>query len=156
MSETWDVIFHRVCVWECCFESNASCFIILVHDVRFGCQWYGSRGWTFPPVFHCILLLCDSSLRGSRGAFWHGSMCETKVWNWITPGAKNGTHWHSLTLAECLWKPNCECEHSEVVGGTFQQWCHHSSCETVGQFHWHRFLQAWHANSCWLLVKTRI
>ena len=40
---------------------------------------------------------------------------------------KNGTYWHSLTLAECLWRPNSGCEHSEAVGGAFQQW---------QQWHW--------------------
>ena len=35
---------------------------------------------------------------------------------------KNGTHWHSSTLAEHLWRPNSGCEHSEVVGSASQQW----------------------------------
>jgi len=35
---------------------------------------------------------------------------------------KNGTRWHSLMLAECFWRPNSGCEHSEAVGGVFQQW----------------------------------
>ena len=26
---------------------------------------------------------------------------------------KNVTHWHSSTLAECLWRPNRGCEHSD-------------------------------------------
>ena len=34
---------------------------------------------------------------------------------------KNGTHSHLLMLAECLWKPNSGCEHSEAVGDVFQQ-----------------------------------
>jgi len=31
--------------------------------------------------------------------------------------------WQPLisTDTECLWRPNSECEHSEVVGGVFQQ-----------------------------------
>ena len=35
---------------------------------------------------------------------------------------KNGTYWDSSTLTECLWRPNSGCEHSEAVGGAFQQW----------------------------------
>ena len=35
---------------------------------------------------------------------------------------KSGTQWHSLMLAECLWRPESGCEHSEAVGGAFQQW----------------------------------
>ena len=30
-------------------------------------------------------------------------------------------HWHAVMFAECLWKSNCACEHSETVGGAFQQ-----------------------------------
>ena len=34
---------------------------------------------------------------------------------------KNDTHWHSSALAECLWRPSSVREHSEEVGGAFQQ-----------------------------------
>ena len=34
----------------------------------------------------------------------------------------NGTHWNLWVLAECWWRPNSGCEHSEVVGDKFQQW----------------------------------
>jgi len=33
--------------YESCSESNASYFIILARDIKGGCWWYGSRGWTF-------------------------------------------------------------------------------------------------------------
>jgi len=39
-----------------CSKSNVSYFIMLTHNVRGGCWWYGSRGWTSLPVFHYILL----------------------------------------------------------------------------------------------------
>jgi len=32
---------------------------------------------------------------------------------------KNGTHWHSLTLAECFSRPNGGYEHSEAVNSVF-------------------------------------
>ena len=35
------------------------------------------------------------------------------------------THWHSLMLTECLWRPSSECEYSEVMCGVFQQWWQH-------------------------------
>jgi len=44
-------------VCESYSESNASYFMMLACDIRGGCWWYGSR--TFPPISHCILLLCD-------------------------------------------------------------------------------------------------
>ena len=40
--------------------------------------------------------------------------------NWIPPCGKNVTHWHSLTLAECLWRPNSRCEHSKSLNVAFQ------------------------------------
>ena len=30
--------------------------------------------------------------------------------------------WHSSALAEHLWRPNSGCEHSQAIGGAFQQW----------------------------------
>ena len=64
------------------------------------------RGWTFLSVFHYILLLCARwQRRGSLTKWrWHGSVDEVKGWNWIPLCRKNGTHWHSLPLVECLWK----------------------------------------------------
>ena len=49
------------------------------------------------------ITFCCHMTDGSRGAVWHGSAEEARVCNWILPrGKKNGTHWHSLTLAEHL------------------------------------------------------
>lgn len=33
-----------------------------------------------------------------------------------------GKNLHATVLAECLWGPRSGCEHSDVVGGLFQQW----------------------------------
>ena len=97
--------------------------IMLVCDFRDEWWWYGSRSWTFPPIFCYILLLCDDS-RGAvwpNGA-WHGTANEAKVCHLIPPWEKNSTYWHSFMLASHLWKPNNEWEHSEAVGGVFQHW----------------------------------
>jgi len=45
---------------------------------------------------------------------------------------KSGSHWHSLMLAECLWRPNCGCGHSETVDGAFQQ--RRQQCERQAMF----------------------
>ena len=79
------------------------------------------------PSHQYSITFCCCVTDGSRGAVWqngvwHGSAYEAKVCHWIPPCRKNGTHWHSLMLAEHLWRPNSGCEHSEVVGGAFQQW----------------------------------
>ena len=39
-----------------CSENNASCFILLAHNVRYGYWCCGSRGWTFPQVFHFVVV----------------------------------------------------------------------------------------------------
>ena len=106
-------------IYEGCSKSNASYFVMLAHSIRRGGWWYGSRGWTFPPISHYMLLPCDRwQQRGSLTEWCHvRSADEAKVWNLIPPHGKNGTHWLTLTLAECLWRPNsgCEC----WVGGHF-------------------------------------
>jgi len=38
----------RHLIYKGCPKINASYFVMLDHDVRGGCWWYGSRGWTFP------------------------------------------------------------------------------------------------------------
>ena len=42
-----------------CSGSNAFYFIMLAHNIRGRRWWCGSRGWTFPPIFHYMLLPCD-------------------------------------------------------------------------------------------------
>ena len=98
--------------------------MMLASNVKGGYWWYGSRNWTFPLV---SVTFCCCMTDGGRGAvwqngIWHRSGNEAKVHHWIPPCGKNGTRWHSLTLGGHLWRPNSGCEHSEAVGGAFQQW----------------------------------
>ena len=61
------------------------------------------------------ITFCCHVTDGSRGApwqrcvrhngVWHGSACEEKMCPQIPPCGKNGMHWCSLTLSECLWRP---------------------------------------------------
>lgn len=104
-------------------KCNASYLFTLAHNVKGRWWWYGSRGWTFSPVFHSMLLLCYRwQLRGSLTKWHIKSVYEAKVCHLILPCRRNGTHWHSLMLAESLWRPNTGCEHIWLVGGAFQQW----------------------------------
>ena len=112
-------------MYKGCSKSNASYLTMLAHNVRGGCWWYGSTAWTFPPITHYILLLFDRwQQRGSPT-----KRCLTQKYRWSkcvsmtsSMQKKNCSHWHSLILAECLWRPNGVCEHSGTVGGAFQQW----------------------------------
>ena len=77
------------------------CCDFMTHDVRDRCWCYDSRGWTFPQIEVCI----------SNGVSLSSSTRK-----------KKSTHWHSLMLAECLWKPNSGCEYPQVLGVALQQW----------------------------------
>ena len=44
---------------ESCSKSYASYVIMLAHNIRGRCWQYGGRGWTFSPIFCCILLSRD-------------------------------------------------------------------------------------------------
>ena len=100
-------------MYEGCFESNASYFIMLAHDIRGGCWWHGSKRWNFPLLFHygffcCCLFVCmffavwQTAAQGKSDKM----ALEAKVCHCICLCGKNGTHWHSLMLAECLWRTN--------------------------------------------------
>ena len=100
----------------------------------------GGMAGEVEPSYQYSIPFCCSATVGSRGAVWqngvwHGSVDEAKVWHWVPPCRKNGTHWHSLTLAECLWGPNNGCEHGEAVSGAFWQWQ-----QQMGHICWCRFL----------------
>jgi len=86
----------------------------------------GSMAVEIEPSCQYSIMFCCGATDGSKGAvwqngIWHISADEAKVWNWLPPCRRNGTQ-HSLMLAECLWRPNSECEHHEMEGGVFQQW----------------------------------
>ena len=72
----------------------------------------------------CYCCVTDGS-RGAvwQNAVWHGSVDEAKIASTeLLLMEKNVTHWHSSVIDEHLWRWNNECEHSEEVGGVFQQW----------------------------------
>jgi len=99
-------------LWFCAMTSEVDVGVMVV-GVDTSCQYSIT-------LHHC-------AVDGRRGAVWqngvwHGNAYEAKMWNWIPPCRNSGTHWHSLTLAEYLWRPSSGSWHSEAVGGGFQQW----------------------------------
>ena len=106
--------------WLMTSEADVSCMAV---DTEPSCQY----------SITCCCCVTD----GSRGTYWHnsvwrGSTCEATACHWIPPRRRNCNHWHSLMLAEYLWRPNSGCEHNEAqwgtmrhneaMGGVFQQW----------------------------------
>ena len=83
-----------------CSKSNVSYFVMLAHNIRGGCWWDGSRGWTYLPILHGIWLLCNRGKQRGSLAEWHPTWKCT--WsNGVSLSSsvgKNGTHWHSLML----------------------------------------------------------
>jgi len=47
------------------------CPIMLAHSIRGRCWWYNSRGWTFCPVSHYVLLPCNRWHQRSSLTKWH-------------------------------------------------------------------------------------
>jgi hypothetical protein len=112
-SATWDLMllwqWQSWRKYEGCLDSNASYFIILVHDVRGGCWWYGSRGWTF-------LLICVSVVAGQqqqRGSL--ANWCLT--WKWIR---SRGVSLNSLTFNNAWWTFT---ETKQWMWAQWPQWC---------------------------------
>ena len=111
-------------IWKCCSDNSVSHFILLAHNFRGGCWWYGSGGWAFQLVFHYILLPCNRWQHWGSLTKWH----QTWKCVWSKSVSLNYTtwkKWHPLTSAmfsEQWWRPDSGCEFSEVVGGVFQWW----------------------------------
>ena len=138
--------------YEGCSESNACCFITLAYDVRGGCWWYGSRGWTFPPILCYMLLPRDRWQQMDTLTKW----CLT--WKCIqSKGVSlNSPMWkkksHSLTFIDaflvfletkqCVW----------VQWGS--EWCISAvAIVIVVHLHWCRLLWAQQTGSCSWLIK---
>jgi len=82
-------------------KSSAFHFTMLAHDIR-GKWWYGSRCWTFSPVFHHTLLLWDRwQQRGILTKWWLMWKC---VWrkgvslNFSMLEKNADTHQHLLNI----------------------------------------------------------
>ena len=104
---------------EGCSKSNASYFVMLV-DV--GSILVEDE----PSCQYSITFFCCAK-DGRRGQSEKiASDIEMSVKQRCVIGflylEKNCTHWHSLMLAEHLWRPNSGCEHCQAVDCVFWQW----------------------------------
>jgi len=79
--------------YEGCSESNASCFLMLAHDFRGRCWWYGSRGWTFPPISHSMPLLWTKWCLMWRCMWSKGVPLNSSL----------RKKWHPLTFVDACW-----------------------------------------------------
>ena len=117
------------------------------------------------PSYQYSITCCCCVTDGSRGALWqsgvwHGSAYEAKVCHWIPPYGKNCIQWHSLTLAEYLWRPNSGCEHSEGWVVTFSSGNGDSGSTSAGEDFYEHGTQAlvhcwWKMHSYWQWLRWK-
>ena len=76
--------------------------MMLAHDVRGGYWWYGSRVWTFPPMFHYVLLQCDRLQQ--KGILTRWSLTWKCRWRkGVSLNSFTWKKWHPLTSSDaCL------------------------------------------------------
>ena len=130
--------------WRSCVIQTT---VTAPHDITGGCWWDGSRGWTFPQIFHYMLLLCDRwQQRGSMLVQYvltvkvcYGSYSIQKQWSPLT---FINTCWMFMETKQWMW----------ALWGS--GWCV-SPVETVAvdHLHWRRCLRAQHAGCCLSLAK---
>ena len=143
--KTWqknqNILLLRYIIYYIFYEgsskNNASYFIMLAHDIRGRCWCYGSRGWNFCQY---SVTFCCCAAEVSRRAF-----CQNGVWYESVEFLHGEKNWHSLIIAEHLWRSSSRCEHSGCILAVVKA--------TVGHLHWCRLLWLWHAGSCSLLTK---
>jgi len=119
--------------------------MVLNTDVRGRCLWYGNREWTFHRYsiklnFVVVWQMAAAGQSETIASDMEASM-KQRCFSEFFSAKKNGTHWHSLTLAEHLWRPNSGREHSEAVSGAFQQWwqwCERQATFQVVMHSYHR------------------
>jgi len=88
---------HLVC--EDCFKCSESYLIMLAHEVRCGFWRYGSGGWTFPQIFHYILLLCSRWQQRGSLTEW----CQTWKWVWSKGMELNSSIWKKFAPIDIHW-----------------------------------------------------
>ena len=83
-------------------ESNASYILTFAQNIRGGSLWYFSRGWTFPPGSHYIVLPWDRWQQRDSLTEWH--LRRKCVWNSVTEfphelkTASTDIHWYLLNI----------------------------------------------------------
>ena len=89
-------------MYNSCSKSNASYFIMLSHDARGGCWWDSRRGWTFSPIFHYVLLLCDRWQQ--RGSLAQWCLIWKCVWSkGVALNSSVQNKWHPPTVIDACW-----------------------------------------------------
>ena len=93
--------------------------MMLAHDIRDGCWWYGRRDWAFLPIFHYILVLRDRwQQRGSLTTWcltWKCIWSKSMSLNSSKKIALINIHWFWT-----LWRSSSGHEHRWLM--CFNKW----------------------------------
>jgi len=134
-----------------CSGNNASHYVLLASDIRGGCWWYSSRGWTFLPVSRYMLLPCDRWQQ--KGSLTKWDLTWKGVWSrGVSLNSSMQEERYPLTFTDacCMLTETRQWMRAQWGSG----WCVLAVVtETVGHLHWCRLLWAWHAGSCSSLAK---
>ena len=112
----------------------------MAYNVRGRWWWYGSRGWTFPPIFHYILLPYDRWQQ--RGGLRKLQLTWKCLWtNAVSLNSSMQKKRHAFTFTDAcwsFWRPNSEFQHTQWGTG-----CCVSVLATVieSHLHWCRFYE---------------
>ena len=121
---------------------------MLPHNIKG--WWYGSRGWTFPPIFCYNMMLHDRwQQRGSltkwcltwKCGWSKGVSLSSSMWKQLYPLTFTDACWVFMETNQWMW--------AQRGSG----WWVSVAIAKVSQLHWCRFLRMQHAGSCSLLVK---
>ena len=118
-------------------ENNAPYFIMLAHDVRCQCWWYGSRGQIFPPILLHIVAMQQLAAEWQSDKIVYDievHIMQRCVTEFLHAGKKK---WHLLTFSN---------------RSTTRRWVV-KHLETVSHLHWYRCLWIQHTGSCSSLMK---
>jgi len=85
--------------YEVCSKSNASRCILLAHDVRGRCWWFGGRGWTFPSISRSVSLTGD--IWQQRGILTQWCLMWKCIWSkGVSLNSSMQKHWHPRTCID--------------------------------------------------------
>ena len=126
------IMFMVLCSYTEYLEKRINIQYIFYHD----CSKNNASYWLVPwcqtdadamaveQSHQYSITFCCCATDGNRGAIW-----QNGTWKYASrkdvlffQRRKSSTPWYSLGLTESLWRQNSGCEHSEAIGGAFQQW----------------------------------
>ena len=80
---------------------NVSYFVMLSHNIKGGCWWYGRSGWTFPPITHNFFFAL-LQIAADRQSGKMASDMKAEVCHWIPACRKKfapvNIHWCLLSI----------------------------------------------------------